>query len=89
MVVGKNARAEITAKAFDFRHKKNILALKDLTSVSLRQIVESNPDVSLKDVLSDIVKDFPQNIPADVLQQMTEFVLTEWASLHVQHQKAA
>lgn len=64
-----------------FRRRKNLLALQDLTSVNLLRLKAENPSWELKDVMAEIIKNYPPEMPTDILQQMTNHIFSEWEAL--------
>ncbi len=90
---GKVAEPAISFPPVDivagFRRRKNLLAMQDLATVRMKELVAANPDWGLKDVLAEVIKGYPKEIPGDVLLQMTNFMVAEWASEYELQEQAA
>jgi hypothetical protein len=61
-----------------FRHRKNLLALQDLTAIKIAKHQLEHPNWGLKDLLAEVIKGFPSEMPSDVLLQMTQFIVSQW-----------
>jgi hypothetical protein len=61
-----------------FRHRKNLLAMQDMTAMKLVKLKLEHPEWALKDILLEVVKTYPAEMPSDVLSHMTQFIFSQW-----------
>jgi hypothetical protein len=57
--------------------------LKMLTLMDMEKHIQEHPEWQLKDVLAAILKNYNPELPAVILLEMTQFIITEWEKAHV------
>jgi hypothetical protein len=72
-----------------YRTQKYLQAQKSLAKISLLQLRTEHPEWHLKDCLAVIVKAYPANLPSDILQAMTQYIIGTWEKLDMKEQAAA
>jgi hypothetical protein len=73
--------ATLSQKSFfkeKYRH-----GLKILTQMDIERHILEHPEWQLKDVLAAILKNYNPELPAIILLEMTQFIITEWEKTHV------
>jgi hypothetical protein len=61
-----------------YRTKKYLKAQRSMTEVWVHQLREKHPGWQLKDILAEIVKGYPADMPSDVLLAMAQFIIETW-----------
>jgi len=64
-----------------YRSIKYLKAQKSLTVLWVLELVEAHPDWLLKDVLMEIIRNSPDDLPVGVLSERIQCVLTEWKKM--------
>ncbi|MEK7253958.1 MAG: hypothetical protein AAB316_04385 [Bacteroidota bacterium] len=61
-----------------YRRPKYLQAQKSHTRVLVQELLLEHPDWQLKDLLLEIVKGYPDDLPSDVLLQCVQFITEAW-----------
>ena len=64
-------------------------ALKLVTKMDIQELAKKHPDWCSKDVLVYIVKAYNQDLPSEILVEMTAFITNEWDSIKANQLVAA
>jgi hypothetical protein len=83
-VIGVKTNAREQMRLLDdkrFHKKKYRLALQMYAKLDIVEYAQSYPTWAAKDVLSEIVKDYDKNLPAEILLEMSHYIVTEWEKI--------
>ena len=58
--------------------EKFLASHKDAVLQKIRLLHQKNPTLSLKEALFEILKDIPETVPANMLIELTRFVIEQW-----------
>ena len=75
-------RGEIKKKVLS--SKKYLKASELAAQIEMNRLRDEHPNWELKDVLSVILKDFPPEIPSQLLLQLTQFIVEEWEKIEME-----
>jgi hypothetical protein len=81
LVQFKNNVETIEVRQKRYLTKKYRLALKLSALLDLQELAETHPEWGAKDVLFDIMKDYYSDFPAELVLEMSHYIVTEWEKI--------
>jgi hypothetical protein len=64
-----------------YNRKKYKMALQFGAKMKLYELSNAHPEWGAKDVLVDIMKDYYSDFPAELVLEMSEYIVTEWEKI--------
>ncbi len=76
-----NTVETVEARQKRYLRKKYRLALQFSAFMDLQELAKTHPEWGAKDVLVEIMKDYYSDFPAELVLEMSAYIVTEWEKI--------